>query len=96
MFIFSIHSLVYTFFQIEKFIIYFVVFIEFLILLLLCYVLVLWPQGTWDLTSQPGIEPMPSGLEGEVLTTGLQGNPYHIFKKVILFMFSSFIILAIF
>ena len=28
----------------------------------------------WDLSSQPGIEPVPPALEGEVLTTGPPGK----------------------
>ena len=34
-----------------------------------------WPQGTWDLVSQPGIELLSPALEGKVLTTGPQGSP---------------------
>ena len=37
-------------------------------------VLFLWPQGMWDLSSQPGIEPTPPALEGEVLAIGLPGK----------------------
>ena len=37
---------------------------------LLFYVLVFWPWGMWDLSTQPGIEHAPPALEGEVLTTG--------------------------
>ena len=33
-----------------------------------------WPQGMWDPSSLPEIEPTPSVLEGEVSTTGLPGN----------------------
>ena len=32
------------------------------------------PQGMWDPSSLPEIEPTPSVLEGEVSTTGLPGN----------------------
>ena len=39
-----------------------------------CSVLFLWPQGMWDLSSQPGIEPTPPALEGEVLAIGLPGK----------------------
>ena len=30
------------------------------------YVLVFWPLGMWDLSSQPGIKPVPPALEGKV------------------------------
>ena len=33
--------------------------------------LVVWPQGMWDLSLLTRIEPTPSALEREVLTTGL-------------------------
>ena len=33
--------------------------------------LVVWPQGMWDLSLLTRIEPTPSALEGEILTTGL-------------------------
>ena len=52
----------------------FKVFIEFVTILLLFYVLVFWPQGMWDLSSRPGIEPASPALEGEVLTTGPPGE----------------------
>ena len=42
------------------------VFIKFVTILLLFHVLVFWPQGMWDLSSQPGIKPAPFALEGEV------------------------------
>ena len=42
------------------------VFIEFVTISLLFYVLVSWPQGTWDLVPRPGIEPVPPALEGEI------------------------------
>ena len=48
----------------------FKVFIEFLTILLLFHILVFWPRGMWDLSSRPGIEPVPPALEGEVLSTG--------------------------
>ena len=50
------------------------VFIEFVIILLLFYVLVFWPPGMWDLVPWPGIEPVPTALEGEVPTTGPPGK----------------------
>ena len=50
------------------------VFIEFVTILLLFYVLVLWLQGMWDLRSPPGIKPAPPALEGEIVTTGLPGK----------------------
>ena len=51
------------------------VFIESVTRLLLFYALVFWPRGMWDFNSLPGIEPSPPALEGEILTTGLQGSP---------------------
>ena len=39
------------------------VFIEFVTVLLLCYVLVFWPRG---LAPRPEIKPKPPALEGEV------------------------------
>ena len=38
--------------------------------LFLFYVSVFWPGGMWDLSSQPGVEPIRPTLEGEVLTAG--------------------------
>ena len=40
------------------------------------FLLFFWflPQGMWDPSSLPEIEPTPSVLEGEVSTTGLPGN----------------------
>ena len=51
-------------------------FIEFVIILLLFYALVLWSWGMWDLSPhrQPGIKPIPFTLEGKVLTTGRPGK----------------------
>ena len=62
-------------------------FTEFVTILLLFYVLVFWPRGMWNfseacgilarrgiLAPQPGIEPTPPALEGEVLTTGPPGK----------------------
>ena len=46
-------------------------FIEFVTILLLIYVLVFWPCGMWDLSSQPDIEPTSLALEGKALTTEL-------------------------
>ena len=34
------------------------------------YVLLSWPRGIRDFSPQPGTEPVPPALEGEVLTTG--------------------------
>ena len=50
------------------------VFTEFVTVLLLFYVLVLWPSGMRDLYSQPGIEPASPELEGEDLTIGTPGK----------------------
>ena len=52
----------------------FKVLIEFATILLLFYVLVFWPGGMRNLSSQPGIKPTPPALEGEVLTTGPVGQ----------------------
>ena len=30
------------------------------------YVLVFWPLGMWDRSSQPGIKPVPPALDGKV------------------------------
>ena len=51
----------------------FKVFIEFVIVLLLFYVLVFWVFG---LAPQPGREPTPPALEGEVLATAPPGKPH--------------------
>ena len=48
----------------------FKVVIEFVTVLLLRYVLVLWLQGKWDFSSPTRVEPPPPVLEGEVLTNG--------------------------
>ena len=59
------------------------IFIEFVIILLLFYVLVFWPQGMWDLTSpDQGLNPHPPALECEVLTTGPPGKSQEIFFKI--------------
>ena len=49
-------------------------FFEFVIILLLFHILVFWPQGMWDLSPRPRIEPIPRILEGEVLTIGPSGK----------------------
>ena len=62
------------------------VFTVFVTILLLFYLLIfLAPHGMWILVPQPGIEPTPPALEGEVLTTGPSGNPPYCF----LFLFSE-------
>ena len=38
------------------------------------YVLVFWSGGMWILAPQPRMEPVPSALKGEVLTTRLPGK----------------------
>ena len=53
---------------------FFKVFIEFVTVLFLFYVLVFWPGGMWDISSQPGTEHTPFALEDEVLTTGPPGK----------------------
>ena len=35
-----------------------------------CFYFVFWPQSLWNLSSQPGIEPVLPALEGKVLTAG--------------------------
>ena len=54
----------------------FKIFIEFVTILLLLYVLVLWPQGMWDPSFLTRKRTSTPALEGEVLTTGQQGSPY--------------------
>ena len=58
-------------------------FIKFVTILLLAYLLLFWPQGMLDLSSQPGSKPAhtphptPSpypAMEGEVLITGPPGK----------------------
>ena len=58
-------------------------FIKFVTILLLAYLLLFWPQGMLDLSSQPGSKPahtpLPSpspypAMEGEVLITGPPGK----------------------
>ena len=48
----------------------FKVFIEFLTILLLFYILLFWPWGTWDLSCLTRDQTRTSSLEGEVLTSG--------------------------
>ena len=51
----------------------FKVFIEFVTTLLLLFMF-FGCEACGILASQPGIEPVPPALEGEVLTTGLPGK----------------------
>ena len=53
---------------------FFLIFIEFVTILLLFYVLAFWPQGMWGLSSLTRDQTTPPVLEGEVLTTGLPGK----------------------
>ena len=56
----------------------FKVFIEFVpILLLFLYFGFFGREACGILAPQPGIEPAPPALEGEVLTTGPPGNPLY-------------------
>jgi len=50
---------------------FFKVFIEFVIVLLLFYVLFFWLKACGILAPRLGIKPIPPALEGEVLTTRL-------------------------
>ena len=52
----------------------FKVFIEFVTTLLLFYILLFWPWGTWDLNSLTRDQTRTSSPEGEVLTTGPPGK----------------------
>ena len=53
------------------------VFVEFVTILLLFFVLVLWPQGRFDLSSPSGFKPILPALVCEVLATGPPGMiPY--------------------
>ena len=52
----------------------FKVFIEFVTILLLFYALVFGCESCGILAPQPGIEPTPPALEGEVLTIGPPGK----------------------
>ena len=65
----SIHALVPVFF---------LIFIEFVVILLLFYILVFWSQGKWDLgslTRDQTLTPFPA-LEGKGLTAGLPGKSH--------------------
>ena len=53
----------------------FKVFIEFVTILLLFYALVFGHKARGIFAPQPGIEPAPPVLEGEVLIIGLPGSP---------------------
>jgi len=54
------------------------------------HVLIFWPQNMWDLSSWPGIKPVPAALEGEVLTTGLkQESPTFCLNVLYLYIFYS-------
>ena len=69
----------------------FKVFIEFVARLLPLYVLVSRPRGMWDLSSLTRIKTKPSGLEGEISTTGLPGKfPYLFSLKPSLFSILQF------
>ena len=50
------------------------VFVEFVTILLLYYVVFFGLEACGILTPQPGIEPTPPALEGEVLTPGPSGK----------------------
>ena len=50
------------------------VFTEFVTMLLLFHVLVLWPQGMWDLSFPTGVKPTPPALEGKIFTNGPPGT----------------------
>ena len=52
----------------------FKVFIEFVTILLLLFMFCFLPWGMGILAPQPGIEPTPPALEGEVLTTEQPGK----------------------
>ena len=62
------------------------VFIDFVTIAFLLYVLAFGLWGMWDLSSQPGIEPKPLALEGEVSTTELPGKSSYFF----IFIFVGF------
>ena len=59
----------------------FKVFIKFVTLLLLFYALLFGHEACGSLPSQPGLEPAPPALEGEVLTTELSGKS-HTFSSI--------------
>ena len=50
------------------------VFVDFVTILLLYYVVFFGLEACGILTPQPGIEPIPPALEGEVLTPGPSGK----------------------
>lgn len=58
----------------------FKVFIESVMVLLLFYALVCWPQSIQTLVPPPGMEPTLPVSEGEVLTPGPTGSPSLHFK----------------
>ena len=59
---------------------HFQVFIEFVTILLLFHVLVSWPRGMWDSSSQTKVWTCTLALEGKVLTTGPpRKSPYSTF-----------------
>ena len=53
----------------------FKVFIEFVTILLLFCLLAFWQEAWEILAPGSGIEPVPPALKGEILPTGLPGNP---------------------
>ena len=61
----------------------FKVFIEFVITLLLFYILVFWPQEYRIFGPQPGIKYEHPALIGKVLTTVSPGKSWKIFKIAI-------------
>ena len=65
------------FFKIFFYVDFFKVFIEFVTILVLFYVLFFFgPEACGILAPQPSIEPIPSALEGEVLTTRPPGQSW--------------------
>ena len=58
----------------EKVVIFLKVFIEFVTILLLFYILVFWPQGMCDLSTNQESELETPDLEGKDLTTGSPGK----------------------
>ena len=57
----------------------FKVFIEFVMILILFYVLVFGLEACGIIAPQPGIEPTPYALEGEILTTGPLGKSLYVY-----------------
>ena len=53
---------------------FFKAFIEFVTILLLFHVLSFWLEACRNLAPQPGMEPLPPALKGEILTTGPPGK----------------------